>query len=202
MTRCLSLLTGTQSVERWLGQLAMVQLKHRANLHICNLESAIKLNVQTFTGRREGQKFDPSCLFESGAMSVARGVHYKASKYALRVQNQYIEWFGEKASAGRSLDQGPSRKETPPLGSMPRVAKGPTLAGLERAQKKAVSSVVVQMSKSESVQEMYEQLVAEQQSVAFARSAQTGAAGIVSAKEAKDWLLQELMRLGNINQNH
>ena len=43
--------TGTASVERWPNQIALTEMKHRANLlHIYNLESAVKLKVQSCFG--------------------------------------------------------------------------------------------------------------------------------------------------------
>ena len=51
--------TGTQSVERWLGEVRLAELKHRARALAENtLESCVKLNVQDFQGRLAGKAFN------------------------------------------------------------------------------------------------------------------------------------------------
>ena len=73
--------TGTQSVERWLGEVRFAELKHRARaLAEDTLESCVKLNVQDFTGRLAGKAFNPDSLFRDQAQSAQRGVRHRASQ--------------------------------------------------------------------------------------------------------------------------
>ena len=108
----LSMLTGTASVERWLNQISLTEMKHRANqLHIYNLECAVKLCVQSVGGKRSS--LNPDLLFDG------RPEDCKASRYGTEAARLYAEWFGEKARGGRS--------EKPSLGNM-RVAGSNPLA--------------------------------------------------------------------------
>ena len=97
-------MVATTAVERNFGELRLTELKHRGNqLGSRVLESTIKLNTQTFTGRRVGSSMDPDILLRSPAESFQRKVQCRASAYAVQVQTIYKEFFGEKATQGRSL---------------------------------------------------------------------------------------------------
>ena len=104
-------LTGTASVERWLNQVALQEMKKRANqLHIYNLERAVKLNVQSSTGHRTGCQFNPDSLLDGKPQEV------KASRFRLAAAALYREWYGEKDAPARR--GGPGDLSRPALGNV------------------------------------------------------------------------------------
>jgi hypothetical protein len=92
----------TTNVERWLGAVAMIELKHRAHkLQIFRLGDALKLTVQDLRGRRApGDRLDANALLVDMS-SVA--VVWRATGYCVRAQNCYREFYGERTLACRSL---------------------------------------------------------------------------------------------------
>ncbi|CAE7250181.1 unnamed protein product [Symbiodinium sp. CCMP2592] len=122
----LSALSGTQTVERFIG--AMESLKRqRRTLHDRSLEASMKLVLMDLGGRRR-QRLDPLALLSKSAPGRTSGqatVLHPSTPYLLRAQKLYGQWFGERASAGRSL-QVASLSE---LGVAQVKAKKPRLGG-------------------------------------------------------------------------
>ena len=115
--KALSFLTGTQELERWLGEVTQMEQKSRQHhLSPWNLEAGLKLNVQCFQGRRIGKTFAPDDLFDGPSASAmkARGpVKFYASPYGIQVQHYYKMFFGAKKLPGRALEgDRPRRRKT------------------------------------------------------------------------------------------
>ena len=143
LEKALTVLTGAQEVERFLGDVRQLELKNRAqHLNAWNLEAALKLNCQSALGRRPGKKFSPDELFEGPSASAMRDrapVLYKASQYGLKVQKWYKEFWGEKKLAGRELEgQRDRAAEKPKLGKMGSREIAKSLAAEKRNQTEAV----------------------------------------------------------------
>ena len=113
--KALCIQTGTQSVERFLGEVEMTERKNRQqHLTDHNLESSCKLNLQSLRGARLPKVFRPEELFESPHDSLQRErapVRYKASSYGQAVQQAYRSFYGEKAMPARSLEPQSGRTE-------------------------------------------------------------------------------------------
>ena len=146
LQKALCILTGTNNVERWLHELSMQELKSRAHkMKAQVLEATIKLNVQGLTGRRPGSNFDPAVLVASQADSQAKGVMYRASKYGLRCQNTYREFFGERRLKSRSLDPALAASrasDKPRLGVGARKRRGNTLTAVLKRHRSSMSDAV------------------------------------------------------------
>ena len=71
--KALCIQTGTQSVERFLGEVEMTERKNRQqHLTDHNLESSCQLNLQSLRGARLPKVFRPEELFESPHDSLQR----------------------------------------------------------------------------------------------------------------------------------
>ena len=100
VTAGLVLLTGTASVERWLGELSLQEMKRRAHkVNMYSLQSAIKLNLQDQAGRRVGMSFDPLSLLK---LPFVPGPNQQPSVYGKEVREAYKVMYGEKKLPGRS----------------------------------------------------------------------------------------------------
>ena len=167
--------TGTQSVERWLGEVRFAELKHRARaLAEDTLESCVKLNVQDFTGRLAGKAFNPDSLFRDQAQSAQRGVRHRASNYGLQCQNSYRQLYGEKKDPGRSLLPADPVQEGKPKLNRIRKTAGPAREIMKDVREKhtqSVSQAAAASSKDRS--QAMEAMVQAQTDVAKARTGVT-----------------------------
>jgi len=155
IVKSLTVQCGTQTVERYLGEVRLAELKHRARaLGAETLESSIKLNVQDFSGRQAGKAFNPDSLFRSAAESIEKGVRYRASNFGLQCQNAYRRLYGEKQDPGRSLLPTSARgSEGKPKLTRVRKSAGPAMETLKQARDmhtKSVSQAVAAASKDTS----------------------------------------------------
>ena len=138
----LTILTGTNSVERWLHELQMQELKQRTGkLSDQNLQAAIKLNVQCMTGRRHGSSFNPADLLQNASESHERGVEYRPSPYGLSCQSAYELFYGSRQSQSRSLVVTSSSRSSskPSLGHVHRQTAGNTFAKSLASHSKTVA---------------------------------------------------------------
>ena len=171
--RSLTILTGTQTVERWLGEVQLAEIKSRSNL-LGNsvLETSVKLNCQCFTGRRSGRAFNPDELLRGPAASADRGVRHQASNYCLRAQNIYRDWFGEKKIPARLLEGGPEETRPPGLGrshKAPRTQE--TFKDQQKKHQECIKEIVSSSSAAERPGEkMLEGMVDEMKEVHLART--------------------------------
>ena len=173
--------TGTQTVERFLGEVRLAELKHRSGaLGPDSLDASLKLNVQCFTGRRLGKSFDPGELIQNMTRSAERLVRYRSSAYGLKVQNAYRDMFGEKKSSGRSLVQesGHRDAEKPRLNKIPRGPtssdKVETFQSFKEKHSQAVQKIVESADKTASldpVVEAHEAVLVARQAAAAAEEA-------------------------------
>ena len=102
----LASISGTGTVERFIGCLGSVKSDSRQTLHERTLEASMKLLQQDLQGRRE-ERLCPKALLSKPAPTRTSGgaaVLHPATPYFLKCQKRYAEWFGERASAGRSLE--------------------------------------------------------------------------------------------------
>ena len=150
--KSLAILTGTQNVERFLGEVRLIELKHRARaLGNEILESSLKLNTQTFQGRRLGGSFNTDELVLSVSASAQKNVQYRASKYAVQAQQAYREFFGDRQLASRALDRAATRScAPPPLGRVqkPGSEAQVTLQGERQKHTKAIQDMVAKDAQS------------------------------------------------------
>lgn len=172
--KALCLQCGTATVERWLGEVAQTELKKRAQ-HLCNwnLERAIKLNLQSLRGRRVGMAFQPDDLVDrpvSSASRVGGGVLFKASRYGLRAQQVYKDFFGEKPAPSRKLEGSADRSsEKPKLGNLQtHDSRKRTLQGELKSHAAAVKNVVQEATSAASALS-WQPMVAAVKEVALAR---------------------------------
>ena len=145
--KSLAFLTETQNVERLL-----IELRHRARaLGNEILESSLKLNTQTFQGRRLGGSFNTDELVLSVTASAQKNVQYRASKYAVQAQQAYREFFGDRQLASRALDRAATRSCAPlPLGRVqkPGSEAQATLEGERQKHTKAIQDMVAKDAQS------------------------------------------------------
>ncbi|CAE7948966.1 unnamed protein product [Symbiodinium sp. KB8] len=150
LEKSLALQSGTQSVERFLGEAALAENQYRAqHLTDWNLQAAIKLNVQSLRGSRKPKAFNPDELFE-GPLDTTRfrttvSLNLKASKYGVAVQNSYRDFFGEKKLPHRSLDPSKAQREQtdkPGLGNIKKESAKRSLAKEMRLHDKSISAAV------------------------------------------------------------
>ena len=148
-----SRLAGTGTVERWLGEVALLELKRRADhLKQVSLESALKLRVQDIRGRVCGNPFDPRALLVEGTPRAAAGggqVLFAASKMLVACQSVYREFYGSVRLAARSLscvsleDQAQNAvKESRPKLCLSKVASTSSIAEKKKAHARAVDKAV------------------------------------------------------------
>ena len=169
----LSLLTGTQNVERFLGEVRLIELKHRARaLGNAVLEASLKLNTQTCHGRRVKGHFDIQELVAGAAESAAKNVQYRASKFALQCQQAYREYFGDRKLASRALDQQAARSTAPPpLGRVSTSgSQSATLKGERDKHSASVRDMVAKSGEECSLQKVADALA----DVAAARASGSG----------------------------
>ena len=162
LQQALCMVAGTQTVERWLGEMKMAELKSRAHaLNDSLLETCMKLNVQSFHGRRLGKAFDPDELIQGIANSRQRGVRYKGTNYLLRCQNLYREFYGEKVLKCRALEgDSSSASEKPSMGKIHAASseKKRSMQTMQEEHSKAVKNVVAASGKSASLTPMVENM--------------------------------------------
>ena len=180
--KALCIQTGTQSVERFLGELAMTERKNRAqHLTDFNIESAIKLNLQSMRGARMPKKFDPEELFASRQASLQRQpapVLFKASSYGLACQNAYRNFYGERVLQSRSLEaQHPARLDKPHLGCLREGTEANTIEKERQKHRAAVGAVIAKAGASTS----WDDLISAQSDMASHRDAASGNPGPSSA---------------------
>jgi hypothetical protein len=106
----LCIVPGTPVVERWLGQVAMHELKGRCHhLDSISLADATRLCQQDLSGRNLAHSNHPGrareLLIKTAATTTRSGglVIYPATDFALHSQRVFAEFFGEIALQGRSL---------------------------------------------------------------------------------------------------
>ena len=130
----------------------LIELKHRARaLGNEILESSLKLNTQTFQGRRLGGSFNTDELVLSVTASAQKNVQYRASKYAVQAQQAYREFFGDRQLASRALDRAATRSCAPlPLGRVqkPGSEAQATLEGERQKHTKAIQDMVAKDAQS------------------------------------------------------
>ena len=105
----LAAVPGTPIVERWLGEIKLMELKHRAHkLSGVSVEAAVRLIKQDMRGRRHaGECLNPTALLTKelpGTTSGGSHVVFPASSFALASQRCYREFYGQKALPGRDLN--------------------------------------------------------------------------------------------------
>jgi hypothetical protein len=118
----LAFLTGTCNVERWLGRVALVELKQRAHkLRAFALEDAVKIQVQGLEGRL-AEPLDPfKLLIADPEDSLAKSVVWRATPYCIKAQSVYKEFWGERRLPSRSFEAvslADARSEKPRLGTI------------------------------------------------------------------------------------
>ena len=102
----LASLSGTGTVERFIGCITTLKSEGRATLHDRSLEASLKLIQQDVHGRRR-ERLCPKSLLSKEAPAATSGgaiVLHPATPYFLKCQRKYSQWFGERASVGRSLE--------------------------------------------------------------------------------------------------
>jgi hypothetical protein len=100
---------GTPVVERWLGEVALVELKRKAHkLGIWNIQAELQILKQDIRGRRRAhQKLEGMKELVRGTPGQAsRGgtVVFPASPFGVDSQKAYKEFYGSKSLKGRSLE--------------------------------------------------------------------------------------------------
>jgi len=99
---------GSPTVERWLGEIKFVELKHRAHkLAVSSVAAALRLLKCDLRGRRPpGTILDPRALLCKETAGVTHGganVVFPASGFTLSSQRIYGEFYGQKVLPGRDL---------------------------------------------------------------------------------------------------
>ena len=135
--------------------------------------TATKLNLQSLRGRRVGMAFQPDDLVEgpvSSASRVGGGVLFKASRYGLRAQQVYKDFFGEKPAPSRKLEGSADRSsEKPKLGNLQtHDSRKRTLQGELKSHAAAVKNVVQEATSAASALS-WQPMVAAVKEVALAR---------------------------------
>ena len=102
----LASLSGTGTVERFVGCLGSLVQNGRRKMNDRSLEGCMKLLQQDIRGRRRARMCPKSLLSKPAPARAAGGgiVLHPATDYFLKCQKRYACWFGEKASDGRSLE--------------------------------------------------------------------------------------------------
>ncbi|MCP4241422.1 MAG: hypothetical protein GY772_12755, partial [bacterium] len=120
-------LTKTCNVERWLMRIQLIEMKRRMNkLSLACLESSARLLLQDLRGRRVEPLDAVRLLTQEGRYGGGPPTLWAASRYCLRAQNVYREWYGDRAAPSRELlcqtfgDRLRRRREAakPPLGTL------------------------------------------------------------------------------------
>ncbi|CAE7884807.1 unnamed protein product [Symbiodinium microadriaticum] len=123
----LSALSGTGTVDRWLGQVRQVE-KFRPHMDARGVEHAVKLLVQDQGGRRrEPMKPKQVMVREHSKISAGGGgVAHPISDFGLRAQKVYLTLFGSRSLPARDLlpltPAEVARKRL--LAERPRLSKG------------------------------------------------------------------------------
>ena len=123
----LSALSGTGTVDRWLGQVRQIE-KYRPHMDARGVECAIKLLVQDYGGRRREPLKPKQVLVRGhGKMSAGGGgVAHPISDFGLRAQKVYLTLFGSRNLPARELvpltPAEVARKRL--LAERPRLSKG------------------------------------------------------------------------------
>ena len=125
---------GTPVVERWLGEVALVELKRKAHkLGKFLIEAELQILKQDLRGRRAAhQKLSGMKELVRGTPGQARRggtVVFPASKFGVTCQNAYKELYGSKSLKGRSLEPVTPEEQAealrdlkkPHLGSIPKM---------------------------------------------------------------------------------
>jgi hypothetical protein len=99
---------GSPTVERWLGEIKFLELKHRAHkLAVSSVAAALRLLKCDLRGRRPpGTILDPTELLCKATHGVTHGganVVFPASGFMLSSQRIYREFHGERVLPGRDL---------------------------------------------------------------------------------------------------
>ena len=142
----LCFMTSTCSVERWLHELSMTELKSRAHhLGVYALSDAVKLNVQCMSGRREGSTMNADDLTTSAAASHAQGVKWQPSEFGLCAQKAYAEFFGERELPARDRLALQVRSDKPRLAPL-RLSDDRSLKGQLKAHHQSTAAVVAKAS--------------------------------------------------------
>jgi hypothetical protein len=144
----LSGLRGSGTVERIFKEVSMLELKQRCHkLGHPVLESSLKLIFQDERGRRR-ETLDPVALLCDGPGLVAGGgaVHQRGSKYFIKCQRMYADWYGTRLLKARSLTADPPElsRAKPKLGRVvPRNAssEGARLRKHKEGCEKALSAL-------------------------------------------------------------
>ena len=137
LSDCLVANPGTPIVERWLGEVKLLELKHRAHkLGAASVEHCLKVLKQDDRGRRlTGDVLDPKALLvKSASGQTSKGVHVvlPASKFLISAQKVFRELYGSRTLICRDLTplstaQQSARRhiaDKPPLGRIrPRSTK-------------------------------------------------------------------------------
>ena len=100
----LSALSGTGTVERFIGCMGSVKWSGKRSLHDRSLEASIKLLCQDVQGRRR-TPLNPEallCKASAGKTSSGSTVNFPASAYLLKCQQLYGQWFLDKFIPSRS----------------------------------------------------------------------------------------------------
>ena len=178
--KALVIQTGTASVERWLNQIALTEMKHRANsLHIYNLESAVKLNVQSCFGRRIGCRFDPNSILEGQPQ------HCKPSRFGVAVADAYREWFGEKSTPARRGV--PGHGDRPSLGFLHAAKSERSTTNVLKNHSKAIGlamSASTSKSSGRTQKERLQDMVNAVDEVAMARNGAPSSSTVGAASSA------------------
>ncbi|CAE7568290.1 unnamed protein product [Symbiodinium sp. CCMP2592] len=102
----LASLSGTGTIERFIGCIGSLKTPGRNTVHDRSLEASLKLLQQDLHGRRR-ERLSPKSLLSKDAPATTSGgatVLHPATPYLLKCQRLYSQWFGERASVGRSLE--------------------------------------------------------------------------------------------------
>ena len=128
----LSALSGTGTVDRWLGQVRRVE-KFRAHMDSRGVECAVKLLVQDWGGRRR-EPLNPKQMLVRETCKITAGgggISHPISDFGLRAQKVYLSLFGQRSLPSRELvpltPAEVARKRL--LAERPRLSRGRAASG-------------------------------------------------------------------------
>lgn len=150
-----SRLSSTATIERWFKQIALTELKQRADkLGVPVLEAALKLRVQDLGGVHASAQFDPRKLLIRRAPAVTatgQAVAWPATEHSVCCQKIYAEWFGTRRSECRSMRMHSLDEKT--MHSLPRskLRLGPELADntIKARKRKHMEAIAAAVAASE-----------------------------------------------------